>query len=84
MKNSAMLVLVCNYDGYHAQKHAHFEGAVHLYGSEFFSRASSSLKFIAETILRRLFISLIETAAVMIPPKIKPSEKEVITIGPIR
>jgi hypothetical protein len=27
---------------------------------------------------------LIETAAVMIPPKIKPIEKEVITIGSIR
>ena len=63
---------------------AQCEGAVHLYVSEFSRRASSSLKFFAETILRRFFISLIETAAVMIPPKIKPSEKEVITIDSIR
>ncbi len=47
----------------------------------YFSHTSTSLSvFLSSNIFLSLFISFIETAAVAIPPKIKPREKEAIIV----
>jgi len=49
-----------------------------------FNNSSAILtELLADKIFLRLYISLIETAAVPIPPKINPRQKEAIIIGSI-